>query len=234
MDNHLNILIIEDNPDILANLYEYFEPLGYQLDNARNGKAGLLLAVERNFDVIVLDGMLPGLDGLDVCRRLRDEFDCHTPVLMLTARDTIQDKVAGLRAGADDYLVKPFSLLELDARLQALVRRTQPQQPRRILQLGTLKFDLETFEVHREGQQIQLTPIGYKLLAALLRAAPRVVTREALEMELWRGEPPPSDALRSHIHALRQVIDKAFPQSRPMLITVAGIGYRLVDSDVQT
>lgn len=231
MGNTLNILIIEDNPDIVANLYEYFEPLGHQLDNARTGQAGLLLAAEHAFDVIVLDGMLPGLDGLDVCRRMREELGCHTPVLMLTARDTVQDKVTGLRAGADDYLVKPFSLIELEARLHALVRRANPPQAQRLLRFGELQFDPDTFEARRAGQLIELTPIGYKLLAALLRAAPRVVTRETLEMEVWNGEPPLSDALRSHIHALRQAIDKAFPQSRPMLVTVTGIGYRLVDAD---
>lgn len=227
----MKILVIEDNHDIVANLCEYFEPLGHQLDNARTGQAGLRRAAERSFDVIVLDGMLPGLDGLEVCRRLREELHLQTPVLMLTARDTVQDKVSGLRAGADDYLVKPYSLIELEARLHALVRRANPPNAQRLLRYGELQFDPDTFEARRAGQLIELTPIGYKLLAALLRAAPRVVTRECLETELWRGEPPPSDALRSHIHVLRQAIDKAFPQSRPMLVTVPGIGYRLLDAD---
>nr|WP_090442512.1 response regulator transcription factor [Pseudomonas benzenivorans] len=227
----MSILIIEDNPDIVANLYEYFEPLGHQLDNARTGAAGLTRAAEQQFDVIVLDGRLPGIDGLEVCRRLREELHCSTPVLMLTARDTIHDKVAGLRAGADDYLVKPYSLIELEARLDALVRRAKPTVADQVLRFGQLQFDTGTYEVWRAGQPVDITPIGYKLLAALMRAAPRLVTREELEREVWRDEPPLSDALRSHIHALRQAIDKSFPEAPAMLVTVPGIGYRLVDTD---
>lgn len=227
----MRILIIEDNPDIVANLYEYFEPLGHELDNARTGHAGLARAAEQNFDVIVLDGMLPGLDGLEVCRRLREELHCNTPVLMLTARDTVNDKVKGLRAGADDYLVKPYSLIELEARLDALLRRATASGVDQVLRFGELEFDTGTFEARRAGQRLELTPFGYKLLAALLRSAPRLVPREALEQELWKDEPPLSDALRSHIHALRQAIDKPFPQSVPMLVTVPGIGYRLVCTD---
>lgn len=228
----MRILIIEDNSDIVANLYEYFEPLGHELDNARTGHAGLARVAELRFDVIVLDGMLPGLDGLEVCRRLREEQQCTTPVLMLTARDTVHDKVKGLQAGADDYLVKPYSLIELEARLHALVRRASALRANQVLRFGDLEFDPGTFEARRAGQRIELTPFGYKMLGALLRAAPSLVTREELEQELWKGDPPLSDALRTHIHALRLAIDKSFPQSPPMLFTVQGIGYRLVDHDV--
>ncbi|PXX64379.1 DNA-binding response regulator, OmpR family, contains REC and winged-helix (wHTH) domain [Pseudomonas sp. LAMO17WK12:I10] len=228
----MRILIIEDNPDIVANLYEYFEPLGHELDKARTGHGGLARIAEQRFDVIVLDGRLPGLDGLEVCRRLREEIRCETPVLMLTARDTVHDKVDGLQAGADDYLVKPYSLIELEARLHALVRRAGASATGQILRFGELEFDTGTFEARRAGQRLELTPFGYKMLAALLRAAPRLVTREELEQELWKDDPPLSDALRSHIHALRQVIDKSFPLSPPMLLTVSGIGYRLVDHHV--
>lgn len=227
MNTLLQILVIEDNQDIVANLYEYFEPLKHQLDNARTGHAGLAMAAERRFDVIVLDGMLPGLDGLEVCRRLREEFHCHTPVLMLTARDTVQDRVTGLHAGADDYLVKPFSLIELEARLHALVRRARKSSAGEVLSFGELELDADIFEVRRAGQRLELTPTGYKLLSALLRAAPRAVTRTELEQELWKGDPPISDALRSHIHTLRQALDKPFPLSKPMLITVLSLGYRL-------
>jgi DNA-binding response OmpR family regulator len=228
----MRILIIEDNSDIVANLYEYFEPLGHELDNARTGQGGLARVAEQRFDVIVLDGMLPGLDGLEVCRRLREEQQCNTPVLMLTARDTVHDKVKGLQAGADDYLVKPYSLIELEARLHALVRRASTLRTDQVLRFGDLEFDPGTFEARRAGQRVELTPFGYKMLVALLRAAPSLVTREELEQELWKGDPPLSDALRSHIHALRQAIDKSFPQSPPMVFTVSGVGYRLVDHNV--
>ncbi len=223
----MHILIIEDNPDIVANLYGFLEPLGYTLDHARNGSAGLALAVQQEFDAIVLDLMLPGLDGLEVCRRIRREARHPAPVLMLTARDTVQDKVEGFDAGADDYLVKPFSLVELEARLKALVRRSRGAPSDAVLALGDLRFDPRTFEATRAGRPLHLTPTGYKLLGALLRAAPQVLSRERLEREVWGDDPPDSDALRSHLYSLRILLDKPFPAA--MLKTIPGIGYRLVD-----
>lgn len=225
----MRVLIIEDNPDIVANLYGFLEPLGYTLDCAASGFAGLACAAEGDYDAIVLDLMLPGLDGLDLCRKLRKDLRQATPVLMLTARDTVQDKLAGFESGADDYLVKPFSLPELDARLQALIRRARNTQVEAVLRLGELRFDPTTFEATRGGRRLELTPTGYTLLACLLRAAPRVVGRDTLEREVWGEEPPDSDALRTHVHALRQALDKPF--AAPMLKTVQGIGYRLVDPD---
>lgn len=224
-----HVLIVEDNADILANLYGYLEPLGYTLDSARDGFAGLALAADFNHDAIVLDLMLPGLDGVEVCRRLREELRRDTPVLMLTARDTVEDKVLGLRSGADDYLVKPFSFAELDARLQALVRRSRGRVGGAALRVGSLRFDPTTYEATREGQRLDLSPMGYRILAALMRASPAIVTRERLEQELWGDERPVSDALRTHIHAVREVLDKPF--ARPVLITIPSVGYRLIDPD---
>ncbi|MFM9880550.1 MAG: response regulator transcription factor [Burkholderiaceae bacterium] len=223
----MHVLIIEDNPDILANLYGFLEPLGYTLDSARSGYAGLSLADDGVFDAIVLDLSLPGLDGLDICRQLRTGRRCITPILMLTARDSIHDKVAGFESGADDYLVKPFSMVELDLRLHALVRRAKSAVARQVMRVGDLTFDPGTFQVKRAGQSVQLTPTGYKLLNALIRAAPNMVSRSALEREVWGDAPPDSDALRSHIHALRQAIDKPF--SAPVLKTIQGVGFRLSD-----
>jgi DNA-binding response OmpR family regulator len=224
-----HILVVEDNPDILANLYGYLEPLGYTLDSARDGFAALALAADRRHDAIVLDLMLPGLGGIEVCRRLRQELHRDTPVLMLTARDTVDDKVLGLRAGADDYLVKPFSLAELDARLHALVRRSRGRLSSAAIRVGPLAIDPATYEVTREGTRLELSPMAYRILGMLARASPAVVTRDALERELWGDERPASDALRTHIHMLRQVLDKPF--ATPMLATVPGAGYRLVDPD---
>jgi DNA-binding response OmpR family regulator len=201
----MRILVIEDNPDIVANLHDFLEPLGYHIDSARTGKAGLGFLRDHAYDVIVLDLMLPGIDGLEVCRQLRGSLRIRTPLLMLTARDTIPDKVAGFEAGADDYLVKPFSLPELEARLKALGRRGP---------------SLDTSAVLRLGE------VGYQLLFALLRAAPQLVTREQLEHEVWRDDRPDSDALRTHIHALRQALDKPFGMA--MLRTIPGVGFRLV------
>lgn len=222
-------LIIEDNPDIVANLYGFLEPLGYTLDVAMNGATGVTRASNEHYDVIVLDLELPGLDGIEVCRQLRKEQRLATPILMLTARDTVNDKLSGFEAGADDYLVKPFSLVELEARLKALVRRARNETVDHILEFGDLRYDLSRCEAKRAGHKLALTPTGFKLLEALMRKAPALITREELMREIWGDEPPNSDALRTHIHALRQAIDRPFVH--PMLRTLPGNGYRLIAHD---
>jgi DNA-binding response OmpR family regulator len=226
----MRILIVEDHPDILANLYGFLEPKGHVLDAARNGYAALALASENDYDVIVLDIGLPGLNGLELCQKLRGELSLATPVLMLTARDSLSDKVAGFDSGADDYLVKPFSLVELDVRLKALVRRSEGRSAAsNKLRFGELVFDPDIQQATRENQPVNLTRTGYVLLHALLKAAPRIVSRETLEQAVWGEDRPDSDALRTHIHALRQALDKPF--AYPMLLTVPGAGYRLALPD---
>ena len=225
----MHILVIEDNPEILKNIYGFFEPLGYTLDSALNGFAGLAQAAEGDYDVIILDVLLPGLDGFQLCHRLRKELRIKTPVLMLTARDTIEDRVEGFDNGADDYLIKPFSFIELDARLKALIRRSRDQYFKGTLSLGPLLVDPENHEVLREGVHIELTPTGHKLLRMLLHESPNVVKKRTLEHEIWGDNMPNSDALKTHIHTLRQALDKPFNQ--PMLKTVPSIGYRLVKPD---
>ena len=226
----MRILIIEDNADIVANLYAYLEPRGFVLDCAANGYAGVALAAQNEYDAVVLDVSLPGIDGLDLCRKLRSELRSTTPVLMLTARDSLEDKVAGFDSGADDYLVKPFSLVEAEARLKALVRRARGANlSGSLLKLGDLSFDPTTFEAARGGMPLTLTKTGYRLLGCLMQEAPKIVSREKLEHEVWGDNRPESDALRTHIHALRQALDKPFPFA--MLRTVQGVGYRLVVSD---
>ena len=226
----MRILIIEDNPDIVANLYGYLEPKGYTLDAASNGYAGLGLASQHEYDLIVLDVMLPGLSGLEICARLRSELSSAVPVLMLTARDTLQDKVAGFDSGADDYLVKPFSLVELEVRIKALVRRAHgTHRASAALRVGDLSFDTDSYSAVRAGVPVTLTKTGYKILKCLMREAPRLVSRETLEQEVWGADRPDSDALRTHIHALRQALDKPFPH--PMLRTVPGLGFKLVADD---
>lgn len=227
--NPMHVLIVEDNPDMVANLYGFLETLDYKLDCARNGPAGFELAARDHYDAIILDVMLPGMDGLELCRKMRRELRKGTPVLMLTARDTVQDKVAGFDSGADDYLVKPFSLRELDARLKALVRRAREGHVGAILRFGDLLFDISGFRATRSGRAIELTRTGYKLLACLMRSAPNVVTRAALQHAVWGQDLPDSDALRTHVHALRHALDNPF--EAPMLKTLQGIGYRLVDPD---
>lgn len=226
----MRILIIEDNSDIVANLYGFLEPKGHQLDSALNGYAGLALAREHSYDAIILDVMMPGMNGIEMCRKLRDELHDSTPVLMLTARDTVQDKVSGFESGADDYLVKPFSLVELEIRLQALVRRSRRNvSGGHVLTVGDLSFDTSAYRAQRGARALTLTKTGFILLKCLMQAAPRVVSRDTLESEVWGEDRPNSDALRTHIHALRQTLDK--PEPFPMLRTVPGIGFQLVTPD---
>ncbi len=223
----MRLLIIEDNPEIVANLYEFLEPRGYVLDSAPNGYAGLGLATQHQYDAVVLDVMLPGLNGVELCQKLRNELHVSTPVIMLTARDTLSDKAAGFDAGADDYLVKPFSLLELEMRIKALVRRARGVgQGAAVLRVGDLVFDTSTYTATRAGKPLALTRTGYVLLRCLMREAPRLVSRDTLEHEVWGEDRPDSDALRTHLHALRQALDKPFPFA--MLRTVPGIGYKLL------
>ena len=224
-----SVLLIEDNRDIAEMVGSYLEVRGYELDYAADGVTGLHLAVVNDYDAIVLDLMLPGMDGLSVCRKLREEARRDTPLLMLTARDTQQDKISGLDAGADDYLVKPFDIRELEARLRALVRRRRGSIASDTLRVADLSLDTGTLEVQRGGRRLTLTPIALKMLTVLMRASPRVVSRMDLEREVWGDLLPDSDTLRSHLYTLRKTIDKPF--DRPLLHTVHGAGYRLADAD---
>ncbi len=224
----MRILVIEDNPDIASNIGDYLSDRGHVVDFAGDGITGLHLAVVNDYEVIVLDLMLPGMDGLEVCRKLRQEARKHTPVLMLTARDALQQKLAGFETGADDYMVKPFALQELEARIMVLVRRSKPQQAR-VLNVADLAYNLDTLVVVRQGKSIQLNPIALKILQCLMEASPSVVTRQELEMRVWGEELPDSDSLRVHIHTLRAAIDKPF--DKPLIQTRHGIGYRLVDPE---
>ena len=220
----MRILVIEDNRDILANVLDYLQLKGFNVDCAQDGLSGLHLASINRYDIIVLDIMLPGIDGYQICQRLREDGHNEVSILMLTACDSLDDRLKGLRMGADDYLVKPFALSELAARIEAILRRSQGSRTRR-LQVADLSYDLDTLHVNRGTQTIKLNPIGLKLLAILMQKSPAVVTREALEEALWGDNCPDSDSLRSHVHQLRQVLDKPF--ELPLLHTVHGVGYRL-------
>lgn len=222
----MRILVIEDNRDILANILDYLELKGFIVDCAQDGLSGMHLALTQPYDLIVLDIMLPGMDGYQLCQKLRQEADNNTPIIMLTARDALDDRLKGLHAGADDYLVKPFALSELVARIEAVLRRSSGAN-KRVLEVADLRYNLETLEVSRAGQPLKLNPIGLKLLATLMQRSPAVVRREALEEALWGDDIPDSDSLRSHIHQLRQSIDKPFAIT--LLHTVHGVGFRLAD-----
>ena len=220
----MHVLVVEDNRSLVANLFEYFESRGHTLDAAPDGPTGLHLAGHQPYDVVVLDWMLPRLDGPEVLRRLRDA-GCDVPVLMLTARDELPDKIAGFRAGADDYLTKPFALPELEVRLEALVARSTMRGRSRVLEVADLRYDQTTLDVSRAVRSLHLYPACRTLLEVLMRASPAAVTRERLEFALWGDEPPQGDMLRSHIYELRRSVDGPFAVK--LIHTLPRVGYRL-------
>lgn len=226
----MRILVIEDNHDLAANLCEYLEERGHQVDVAEDGLTGLHMAIRNPYDTIVLDVILPGMNGIMLCRKLREEAGKETPVLMLTARDSVEDRVTGLEAGADDYVIKPFALREVDARLHALVRRSGAGSNRgRRLEVADLRFDTGTLMIRRGAREVELPPIPMRIIELLMKHSPRVVSRREIEALIWGNTPPDSDALRAHMHVLRSAIDH--PGEPPLLQTVRGRGYRLADAD---
>ena len=222
------VLLVEDHQDIAEMVHAFLELRGFEVDYAADGVTGLHLAVTNEYDAVVLDLMLPGMDGIELCRKLREDARKDVPLLMLTARDTLHDKIAGLDVGADDYLVKPFEIQELEARLRALIRRARGQVSPETLRVADLELDTGTMEVQRANQPLALTPIGLRILTVLMRASPRVVSRREIEREVWGDILPDSDTLRSHLYNLRKVIDKPFPW--PLLHTIQNTGYRLYDA----
>jgi DNA-binding response OmpR family regulator len=225
------VLLIEDNRDIAEMVYDYLESRGFEMDFAGDGVTGLQLAVTNDYDVIVLDLMLPGMDGIKLCEKLRGDAQKDTPVLMLTARDTLEDKLAGLEIGADDYMVKPFDVRELEARVRALVRRKLGLVSPETLKVADLSFDTGTLEVKRAGKSLHLSPTCMKILRILMSASPRVVSRNEIERQVWGDILPDSDTLRSHLYNLRQTIDKPF--GVPLLQTMQRNGYRLASPQTQ-
>ena len=223
----MKLLVIEDDESLRLLLSEYLTVKGHKVDAAGDGITGLHLAVINDYDAVILDLTLPGIDGLEISSKLRDEAKKSMPILMLTGRGSLDDKLAGFNKGADDYLVKPFELEELLVRLMALCKRKsiEPQAPDSQLTVGTLKLDIDTMEAEREGKLVELTSTSLRLLEVLMRKSPHVVKRADLEKALWGDTPPDSSSLRTHVHYLRDALDKPFDST--MLHTVHGIGYRL-------
>lgn len=220
----LRILVIEDNLALRTSMAGLFEAHGHQVDFAADGRTGLNLALSAPPDVLVLDLALPMLDGLEVCAQLRARADRHIPILMLTARDTLHDKLKGFTAGADDYLVKPFAGEELLARCLVLAHRHRVGEAHN-LRIGSLCIDRKTNEVRRHEHLLDLQQTPFRILLALAEAWPRTLTRSDLVSRLWGDDAPESDPLRSHLYLLRQVLDKPF--EIPMLKTVHGVGFKL-------
>jgi DNA-binding response OmpR family regulator len=215
----MRVLIVEDDAELSASMAEFLELQGAECDFAYNGLAGVDLATGANFEVILLDLMLPKLNGFDVCTELRRR-GCSTPVLMLTAMGTTEDQLGGFNAGVDDYVVKPCPMPLLWARINSLCRRAKNQ--RAMQELGPLKIDIESRELEREGQMIALTPTEWRILEILLQHSPKVISRSDIEQLVWPDQEPDQGRLSVHLHALRKAVDKPF--NTTLIKTVTGLG----------
>ena len=222
----MKVLVIEDDVATAEHISRGLSGNGHQFNHAANGTIGLRHAMAETFDVLIIDRMLPAVDGLSVVKALRERGN-QTPVLLLTTMSGLDDRVEGLEAGADDYLVKPFAMPELLARLNALARRPPVNAVQTGLRIGKLELDLLKREVRREGQLLDLQPQEYKLLEYLMRSDGRVVTKSMLLEHVWNFHfDPQTTVVETHMSRLRTKLDKGF--AKPMIITQRGVGYRLV------
>lgn len=221
MPSSLSLLFVEDQADLAANLWDFFSRRGHVIDHASDGEAGLRMALAGKYDVIVLDLGLPRLDGLVLCRRLRDAGK-GVPVLMLTARDTLEDKLKGFAEGADDYLVKPFAMRELEARIGVLARNGRPAS--KLVEFAGVEFAPEDLCARRDGTTIGLTLAQARILECLMRHAPSIVDHSRLMRAVWGPEGGDMQALHTHVYALRQALDRPFGHA--LIHNVHGIGYR--------
>lgn len=219
------LLIVEDDRDLAGNLIDFLDLQGYVTDYAADGHAALSLLDNNTYDLVILDMMLPGIDGLTICRRLRQQLRSQVPVVMLTAKDEVDTKIAAFDIGADDYVVKPASLREIEARVRALIRRSSRETENDLLLIGDLRMNVGTMKIERAGQTILLPPVPTRILMLLMRRSPNVVHRQAIHREIWGEEPGDNHALIVHMHALRNAIDKPF--ERQIIHTVRGFGYRI-------
>ena len=227
----MHVLVIEDEPKVARAIHEGLESENYQVTVAATGEEGYFLATTRAFDLIVLDLMLPVRDGLEILTALRQQH-CQTPVLILTARDAVEERVKGLDTGADDYLIKPFAFPELLARIRALTRRGRPEQALR-LKLGHLEMDCVTKKVTRRGQELNLTAKEFELLEYLLRFQGQVVSRDMLARDVWKAvdrATPLDNVIDVHITRLRQKVDA--PHKKKLLKTIRGVGFVLKEGKV--
>ncbi|NOH63160.1 response regulator transcription factor [Vibrio sp. RE88] len=221
MEN-LQLLLVEDDLDLAKAIVDYLALEDIQCDHAANGLSGLNLIQQGQYDTVILDLNLPKMNGLEVCARLREQ-GIDVPVLMLTAKDTLDDKLTGFSKGADDYLVKPFAMEELIIRAQVLSRRRSGQVTK--LSVSDLEVDLQTQTATRSNTSLKLSPIGFKLLETLVRASPNTVSREKLMQSVWGDEQPDSNSLKVHMFNLRKVVDSSFETK--LIHTITGRGFAL-------
>lgn len=221
----LRMLIVEDHIALAKNLFEYFDQETYALDFASDGLTALHLLTVNDYDVIVLDVMLPGISGFELCRRIRQDLTCTTPVIMVSAKDQIQDKEEGFAQGSDDYLVKPFNLRELELRVQALARRKQLRNT--LLHAAGLSYDTGTLKVKMENHPpLVLTGHAASIMEELMRAYPNFVSYAQLQEKIWHNRETDLNTLRTHVYLLRKQLQQQFKRS--LIKTVHGRGVRLV------
>ena len=223
-DVYMKLLLIEDHAEISEVIFEYLEIKGHELDYARDGEQGIDLAQANRYDLIILDVMLPGVSGLEVCQRLRANF-VNIPILMLTARDSVDDILQGFNSGADDYLVKPFDLGVLEARIKAIHNRKHGFFAGKELTFEDLKLNIQTRILIRDQDPIKLNDTLFKLLKLLMLKAPEVATRCELIQELWPDDQPDEDLLRNQVYRLRNLVDK--PYANQYIHSVPKVGYQL-------
>jgi DNA-binding response OmpR family regulator len=221
---NISVLLVEDHRQLAQTVVEFLEEeTGATVDYAGDGNLARTLLREHHYDIVLLDIMLPGEDGYSVCQYLRRDLSLDTPVVFLTARDQLDDKLEGFARGGDDYLVKPFALPELQARIEALVRRERKEVAPNVMTVADLELDAARLQAKRSGEPLKLSPTAFRILRILMRESPKVVSREQLEQELWGDLVPDSDALRSHLYNLRKAVDKPFDTS--LLETLPGVGF---------
>lgn len=222
----IKILIVEDHTSLAANLFEFFATSRYVLDLAPDGLTALHLIASGQYDVIILDIMLPGLSGFEICKRVRNDLHCLTPIIMMTSKDQLQDKEQGFTAGADDYLVKPFHLRELQLRVDALARRKNISSVQASLRIPGMLFDLGTLIAsNQEGKQLELSGTNARLLEELLKAYPNILSHSDIQERIWGDKEVDMNTLRTHVYGLRKLLQDTF--SHPMIKTVHGRGYRI-------
>ncbi len=220
----MKVLIVDDSHCMVETIADYLEMVGVTIDCAYHGEAALNMIKEHHYDVIIMDVVMPKLDGLRTVKLLRTQYYCQTPILFLTSKDTLEDKMAAFDAGGDDYLLKPFAMEELFIRLKALAIRG-PRLDTGKLQFADIELDTQTETVTRAGQLLKLSRIQLKILRVLLQNGSAIVSRQKVINAVWGENSPNSDSLRSHIYGLRTALDKGFDESR--LETIHGQGYRL-------
>ncbi|QLE85614.1 response regulator transcription factor [Shewanella sp. Scap07] len=224
MADNLQLLLVEDDIDLATAIIDYLELEDIQCDHAANGAVGLHLIETNRYDAVVLDLNLPKLSGLEVCEKIRSQ-GIDVPILMLTARDTLDDKLVGFSKGADDYLIKPFAMEELIVRTRVLSRRRSGEVTK--LMVADLALDLQTKTASRNQQPLKLSPTALKLLECLLRESPKVVSREKLMHSVWGDDQPDSNSLKVHMFNLRKAVDGHCHPSKKLIHTITGQGFSL-------